>query len=1085
MKKPEDLSRRLACRQTCVLTAALSVFLILSSAAGSQAQTPVKTQSDDQKPTSFTVRGVVTNEYGNPDSGVSVTEKGRTSTDRKGTATTDEKGQYEIQVSSEKATLVFRKGNRYDEVPVNSLPVIHRTLNCPKGNVLSGNVCVIPGEAFLPACPKGQAGTFCLPKVEFHPAVNVSLNDARALAIKNGWVMATAEEVKAAWMDLKLDVFAYGMLADGRFAVPVQGDHPPTFKMGANIGVSGGNQGFFYVLKSAVSRTQVPPDPKPVDPKPVAPSNQLNIGVTFLTPEEQQRYGEIWWRRVMKDPQFNALRYDMICDSTPENVMLDGWNRGERQLLIDAAKLLLAKEGTPATNQAIDNLNVQLTTDPVRRWQFAPFMLRTLWEALVAKNPTQAQEIFRTKLEAKIACADTKYAKSILELWNRHIGKSNAIGDGNNFWFGKVEPPKAGNTFSNFLDTRTGGSIEGFEQAGAFDNPLGIPQAGGPAVAMLYKPMLMNNFPDLDDTENLAPLGGDITGALLHLGFTTTGIGIVGVSGGTSIVSREVAKVTSTLNGNKAILLKEAAKEGAAIEKAAGKKIIRQVIKDIFRPTVKQVGSKVAQTVGGELFSKIFTAGTAAVGIILTAAEIFGSTVADRVRTDQFNAMVNERAHNVVLKDTREYLGDNPTEMQKSAIFNQLVNMVIAEPAARGDLTLALPDIKCGPGTLRSPYNNRICVQEVKFYSEAGLTFEQARAKAKSQGWSLATQAEVLDAWKSLDLDAYAFGRTAEGTFAVPVQSDHSNFKIGPNLGAVGGNQGFFYTVGKVNLTTPDGYVRIQNVKNPNLFIDAYPGVGVRNPRQKMLYPNASVWKIVRVSSNLVRIQSLLNSNMYINNQSGSLQAGPIQPNWSSAIWKLEPDEIGAVRIQNQWYKDRYIYVRDGNLELGPIQPGEKGALWEIGGQEKFANKARQNLAKGKSVKQSSTIPGGVAIKAIDGNTDGNWGNGYSGSVMQTQNESQAWWQVDLGDTYSIDEIRIYNRTDCCRERLNNFRIFVGDGKDGDVEYGRGSVFVDITEFSDENPRVFTNRLRGRYVKIELKGTGFLSLAEVEIYGTP
>lgn len=44
-----------------------------------------------------------------------------------------------------------------------------------------------------------------------------------------------------------------------------------------------------------------------------------------------------------------------------------------------------------------------------------------------------------------------------------------------------------------------------------------------------------------------------------------------------------------------------------------------------------------------------------------------------------------------------------------------------------------------------------------------------------------------------MGLDVYAFGMTSDGSFAVPVQSDHSNFAKGANIGAVGGNQGFFY----------------------------------------------------------------------------------------------------------------------------------------------------------------------------------------------------------------------------------------------------------------------------------------------------
>jgi hypothetical protein len=94
----------------------------------------------------------------------------------------------------------------------------------------------------------------CVLDVRFFAQDFITLEAAKNLSAKNGWVLARAEEVQAAWSKKALDVFAYGMLEDGRFAVPVQTADPPTFKAGANIGVAGGDQGFFYILASAAGR---------------------------------------------------------------------------------------------------------------------------------------------------------------------------------------------------------------------------------------------------------------------------------------------------------------------------------------------------------------------------------------------------------------------------------------------------------------------------------------------------------------------------------------------------------------------------------------------------------------------------------------------------------------------------------------------------------------------------------------------------------------------------------------------------------------------------------------------------------------
>jgi hypothetical protein len=44
-----------------------------------------------------------------------------------------------------------------------------------------------------------------------------------------------------------------------------------------------------------------------------------------------------------------------------------------------------------------------------------------------------------------------------------------------------------------------------------------------------------------------------------------------------------------------------------------------------------------------------------------------------------------------------------------------------------------------------------------------------------------------------------------------------------------------------------------------------------------------------------------------------------------------------------------------------------------------------------------------------------------------TYRVSDAWWEVDLGEVYDIDHITLWNRTDCCTDRLREFYVFVSD----------------------------------------------------------
>lgn len=56
-------------------------------------------------------------------------------------------------------------------------------------------------------------------------------------------------------------------------------------------------------------------------------------------------------------------------------------------------------------------------------------------------------------------------------------------------------------------------------------------------------------------------------------------------------------------------------------------------------------------------------------------------------------------------------------------------------------------------------------------------------------------------------------------------------------------------------------------------------------------------------------------------------------------------------------------------------------------------------------------------------------------SVTHTATEDNAWWQLDLGAQYVINEIIIYNRTDnCCTARLSDFEISMLDAE-GNLTY--------------------------------------------------
>ena len=151
----------------------------------------------------------------------------------------------------------------------------------------------------------------------------------------------------------------------------------------------------------------------------------------------------------------------------------------------------------------------------------------------------------------------------------------------------------------------------------------------------------------------------------------------------------------------------------------------------------------------------------------------------------------------------------------------------------------------------------------------------------------------------------------------------------------------------------------------------------------------------------------------------------------------------------------------------------------------------RQNMALNKPVSQSSlssdpAAVGGVPERAVDGNTNGLYGNN---SVTHTKIESQAWWEVDMGEVYLLESVDIWNRTDCCSSRLSNFHVLVSDvpftSQNLDATINQDGVSdIHFTGTVGTTTNLNIGRT-GRYLRVQLNGTNILSLAEVVVNGYP
>jgi large repetitive protein len=143
------------------------------------------------------------------------------------------------------------------------------------------------------------------------------------------------------------------------------------------------------------------------------------------------------------------------------------------------------------------------------------------------------------------------------------------------------------------------------------------------------------------------------------------------------------------------------------------------------------------------------------------------------------------------------------------------------------------------------------------------------------------------------------------------------------------------------------------------------------------------------------------------------------------------------------------------------------------------------NLALGKVATQSSTLWGAVPSIAVDGRTGG---NGRAGpNITHTGNAPNEWWQVDLGSSMAIGSVVLWNRTDCCSNRLSNFVVFVSQtdmtGRSFAALQADSTIWRSAFPGTVGTSQGIPVNASGRYVRVQLAGANFLSLAELQVFG--
>jgi hypothetical protein len=175
-----------------------------------------------------------------------------------------------------------------------------------------------------------------------------------------------------------------------------------------------------------------------------------------------------------------------------------------------------------------------------------------------------------------------------------------------------------------------------------------------------------------------------------------------------------------------------------------------------------------------------------------------------------------------------------------------------------------------------------------------------------------------------------------------------------------------------------------------------------------------------------------------------------------------------------------------GNKYIAPLVANGKVYVGTTNGMGAFGF---LDLAVNKNATQSSTYSPGFtdASNAVDGNTDGVYADG---SLTHTLLDPNSWWQVDLGASATISSIVMWNRTDCCGFRLDDYWVFVSDtpflptDTPTTLQSRAGTFSTHQTSAPAPSSTVTIPGAQGRYVRVQLSNPNYLSLGEVQVYGT-
>ena len=102
---------------------------------------------------------------------------------------------------------------------------------------------------------------------------------------------------------------------------------------------------------------------------------------------------------------------------------------------------------------------------------------------------------------------------------------------------------------------------------------------------------------------------------------------------------------------------------------------------------------------------------------------------------------------------------------------------------------------------------------------------------------------------------------------------------------------------------------------------------------------------------------------------------------------------------------------------------------------------------------------------------------------MHTGNDNMPWLQVDLVKQALIKNVKIYNRKDCCSERLTDAKIHAANSEDMIQDIQLCASFWKITTPSQIESFSCAPLVIGRYIRLTIQSVMMMNICEMQMMG--